>query len=368
MGMSTGQVIALVAVLVLAFGGLTAYGVNKLSTISTETQTETTETIVKSDFCSNNPKLDLNARLYDALATTTAYLNGTLYLKNLDTGSVTTQTISVGATNSAFTTLSDVLQCTSEKGYEVYVQTAQDTNNANGVFKITPDMLQQDPVEITIDASQHSLLKVKAYDMDARANLYGANSRGAKTGGDNTTDFVNVNASVEVFTTSTGTAKTIAANGFLKYELTFEPQSANQAGGKEALFAMNIADDSNADDWDPATLYLKQDGVMLSEAALSANDVVALNAYEKVYKAAHPVGMTADGDLMSQSTVEFYVKTQSGINADFDPRMRYVELGDYQGQKTDTRNTILTGVGFRDDSSRTAVGSATSQTILFDIS
>lgn len=321
------------------------------------------EDVGTNSFCAKNPKIDLNIRIQDTLQSSLTYQPATIYMKNLDTGSIITHSVSASST---FTSITGNMTCTNPKGYKLWIQTGQDGINGGEPYTITPDMLKQNPVEVTMYGTNHTKIKVKAYDDDEKANLYIHNSSYTD---DNTTSFysfTSTNIALNVSTAAAGTAKTVGTDGFLDYEFTLSPVTANEQAGEGAYLAVNIADDSNVDDWEADTLEITFDGMALSEATgISSNDIVALNAYEKIYKLPYAVGTDANGNLKTQHKLTFYLQSQSGVNPDFSPVIRYVEIGDYQSQKD--ASDVQEGIAFRDDSSRTAVGSASVQTLTIKV-
>lgn len=359
--MKTGSVVAIIgsiaAIVIVALGVVTDW------TYSTATVADTTSFVTQvatDDFCANNPGVDLNVRIQDRLASSLTYQPATIYIKNLETGSIVTQAVTGSST---FTTATDAFKCTNKKGYELSIRADQDGVNSDEKVIITADMLQQDPVEVTMYTTNNSLLSVKAYDNDEKAKVwcYDDDVGGSTQGG-----FENVNGTFNCDSTTNATAKVIGADGFIDWTFTIKTVTANEQFGEGSYIAVNYADDTNADDWEGDTLELVWDGIALSEASAAANDIIALNAYEKVFKLPYSPGVDASGNLKTQHSLSFYIQTQSGVNADFDPVIRFVEIGDYQSQKD--ASLILEGVGFRDDSSRTAIGSATASTITIDVS
>ena len=324
-----------------------------MSVTETENQKEGVPSITgQENFCANNPSLDLGIRALDVLSATTDYDLAPFYLKNLETGTIVQYTIDDAS--GVFDTFANALKCGNTKGYEIYVMTTQDGFNAvQEVISISSDELFQDPVEKTIKVSEHTAIKVKAYNEDLRESL----------GASSSTAYQNVPATFDE-TGTTPVAITIGTDGYLDIELTLAPQSANMASGKSAYLCLNYADDSNVDDWEQSSIDISFEGKALSEATLTANDAMTLSAYEKCYTLPHPVGMNG-GEYDSVSVVKLYMESQSAVNPDFDPVLRYVEVGDYQSTKDD--NMMLTGVVSQDNSARTALGTATPQLITIDI-
>ena len=357
----TGVVLAILGVMIVAAGFyfLVDYKLDQFVTVGapqsvvTSTDGAQGSTAGEENFCANNPDLDMEVRVKNALSTSGEYQNGTLYVRNLATGTIKEQTIS-GTAAGSFTDMTNILKCGNSAGYELYLKTTQDGFNA-GTETVTIEAsgLFADPVEVTLTGSKHSLVKVKAYDNDLRQNMYA----------DNSADYDTLPASFN----ETGATDpiTVDADGFLDVSFTMAPATPNEAAGREAVLCVNYADDSNQDDWDQDSISLTYEGSSLSEVALSANDVKALSAYESCYALPHPVGMSAAGKYDSISDLRFYIASQAGINPDFDPVIRYVELGTYLS--VDDDSMVLTGVGARDNTARTFVGSATASLITLDI-
>ncbi|MFC1754481.1 hypothetical protein ACFL96_13990 [Thermoproteota archaeon] len=322
-----------------------------------EVQQENTEAIITatsdSSFCANNPDLDLNARILDTLASSKTYLNGTLLLKNLDTGSVTEQSIT-GGKASTFTSLSNVLKCTSVAGYEVYLK-YDATVNSDNMFEITPDMLKQDPVEITVPASMYSQYKVKCYDNDLKTNCVNKSDNA-------TTWFVGLTTTY-VATTTTGFS--VNADEIIDVTLTLAPATSSRAKGTGTIIAIDTEDSSNLDDFDESLTLVSWDGVILEEATgLSENELRALNSYEHIYKVDEGIGMDAEGNKKSSAQLRVRLEAESGASAkSFDPVIKIIGTGDYESQKT---NDILRDIGFKDDSSRTEL--VTAQTVTLQVS
>ena len=349
--MGTGALFAVLAVIALLVVGGFAFVYMKVSeapTTATGADLEIVELSNKGEFCANNPGLDLSVRVQDMLQdTSVSYMNATLYIKNLDTGSIVEQSVTTGGT-SAFTTIQNAFSCVNPAGYEIYVK-GTGSANSDGVISVTPAMLISDPVELTVQGSQYVLAKVKGYDNNDKSKL--------KSTADNSTDYVVTLTST--FYENDATVFDGTADQSIDVTFTLQPNATNKAKGTGLIIAVNTEDESNINDWDESSVIVEFDGVELSEADLSANEVKALSAYEKVYKVMDTIGMKADGTRDTESTIRFYVNTESGQASDFDPVIKIVALGDYQSNKDP--NAILTGVGFQDDTSRTEL--YTAQTI-----
>lgn len=359
-GMSTKNIGWMVVAVLLLVAGIFLAG--KLGSFSTvESQKEIVQVQGNNEFQSTNPSVDLNVRIQDTLATTVAYINGTIYVKNLDTGSITSYSITAANANGAFDNEANIMKSTSKNGYEIWVQSDADDYNSDSKTVITAEMLKQDPVEVTIKGTKHTLTKFKAYDSDAKASLYGDLSDS-----DNSTDYITHNGTtITITTTATLTGKTVGADGFIDYEFTIAPVTANEQNGNGGVICVNYADDTDVNDWDGDTLELTFDGTVLSETSLSDNDKIALNSYEKCFGLPYSVGTNSNGGVKSQHKLKFYLQSASGVNPDFDPTLRLIGLGDYQSQKDASK--MLEGVLFQDNTARTALDSASTQVVSLTI-
>jgi len=356
----------LIVTLVAVVGGLLAFGSGALSfedggvSVGTDDSTETT-VAAASSFCVQNAQLDLDVRVKDALSTSASYLNGTAYLKNMDTGSIQEQTLTAGGTT-AFTTLSGAIECTSEDGYMLYIK-ADGTLNSDGAVEIPSSLFTKKTVELsTIEVSNWAPFKSKGYDNVAKANI--------RVNGSDATASVNgtgyTEAQSEIFASSTISRDFLGdADSVLDVTFTIRPNATSQAYGEGLIIALDTEDSSNVNDWDEDLVEVYFNGVLLSEADLSANDVKALSASELIYEVtSETIGASlASGDLERdvESTLRLVMQTTSGNAADFDPVINIVAVGDYLSDEDDS--VILENVGFRDDSSRTQLYSAQSITL-----
>ena len=342
-------------IIVMLVIGLSIFGIRNAMSVG---QTGEAQDIVISQavsdgsFCANNPTVDLKLRIQDALSLNEVdYINGsTIYLKDLETNSITEHTITG---DHSFTTLADALKCTNTKGYEIYGKATGEFNSF-GRITIEATALKQDPVEIDFKATGYSLYKVKGYDNEARENI--------KQTSDNSTDYVS--SATSIFQASTGSAFTGTADELIDIEFLIKPVTIDEAKGFSSMYiVLNTEDESNLADWDESQVFLYLDGKQLTEATgLSENELRALSSYEKLYKVDQVVGMIGeikDPDMK----LRIQLLSESGQASDFDPVIKIVALGDFQSVKD--ASVILQNVGFKDDSSRTEL--FTAQTITINV-
>ena len=307
-------------------------------------------------YCAQNPNIDLNINILDKLATSVSYVNGTVYLVDLDTNTITPNSITTA--DGSFQALSDVLNCQTTKGYIVYLKTTAGTMNAaEAPITITREQILKGSVKVTLLATQYSRSTVSVYDLQNKQTMATAASTTAA-------------ASLPVTFNRTGATSNISVgtNGYLKVELTLSTENASRADGKDAMLCVKYADDTSPNDWDGSTVALTQDGKALASAARNANDAIALSAYQQCYMMANPVGKVGVGDdakVQAQTLVDFYIHSTASVAPYFDPILKIVQLGDYQS--TVSRSQMLTGVGFQDNAARTALGTATTETVTFAV-
>jgi len=247
--MNTTWLIVAVIVMAIALVAV-AFNVGDTETtgaVITEAVTESGD----NEFCANNPGLDGKVRIRDGLATTKSYLNATLLVQNKDTGSIVESSVTGGGTTS-FTTLSNLFDCKSKTGYDVFIK-GTGTANSDGKAEITPEMLKQDPVEFEIVATQYTPYKVKCYDEDEKAKCY-----------DNAGSQAFVTSLASRFNASDATSWSTSVNDEIDITLTIQPNVSNQAKGKGLMIAINTEDESNLDDFDETLTQVWLDGVAIS--------------------------------------------------------------------------------------------------------
>jgi hypothetical protein len=334
------------------FGGLAFFSA---SDSSSEKDVELLTQATQSDFCSNNPKLDLDIRIKDLLSSTGAYINGsTIYVTDMDSGA-TVEYVVAGGTTGSFDTETDALRCGDAFAEGVaYIINIKGTGDysSDGTIELSKSDLYEDPVPLTFGSTLYTPFKVKGYDEDAKSKIYTSA---------NSTDYVTSLTSTFYYSTSS-TAWTIGADGSLDVTFTLAPNSSSETKGEAIYVAVDLADDSNLDDWDVDTLEVTYDGVTLSQATLSENEGKALQTYDAVYLIENPIGMKGSA---KDSEVDMRVQVTSGdaINPDFDPVIKIVALGDFKSTKSDE---VLEGVGFQDSSARTELYTAQTITLSVD--
>lgn len=345
-GMWKGVALTLIVVVALSFIGSMFF-----SASNTGVQTDKNGNVVVSgSFCSDNPTKTLKLRVSDELSSTGAYINGsTVYITDLNSGATTEATITGGTTGS-FTTVKTDIKCGAPEGYEVSLKATGEYASADKLV-ITPEELASSVtiLEKTMSATLYSPVKVKVYDEDAKAKAYDSA---------NSTDYVT--SLTGTFYSATGsTPWTIGTDGSLDLTFTFAPNTSAETKGEAMYIAIDLADDSNIDDWDEDSLQITYDGATLSAVSLSENELKALSSYEKVFKVENPVGMKG-GVKDTEVDMRLQLQSGDGINPDFDPVVKVVALGDFKSTKSDS---VLEGIGFQDNSARTELYSAQTFTV-----
>lgn len=339
-------VVVAVVILAIAVASL-SFNLKDSATSGQDIQT-IAQTGGKAQFCANNPALDLNVRVRDSLSSSRSYMeNATILIQNLDTGSIVSHTVGDGT--SSFSTVSNVFDCNSEKGYDIYVQ-AGGNFNSDDVTRIRADDLSRTPVEVTIDASLYSGYKVRAYDNVEKLRLTEATT--------NSTDYIETNDVVF----NSGVAGVTFSNNTEAMDVTFTlaPITNNRAKGTGLLIALSTEDASHIEDFDESLTQVWFNGMLLKEATdLSEHELRALNGYEIIYRVDDTIGMDSKGSKVSQSTLRVFLQPESeATSKSFNPVIKIVALGDYESMRGDE---VLKSVGFRDDASRTEL--YTAQTI-----
>jgi hypothetical protein len=162
-------------------------------------------------------------------------------------------------------------------------------------------------------------------------------------------------------TTGNDTAVTLGSDETADYRIEIRTNSTQKEFGHGAYIAIDTEDSSNTADVDEDTVEVIVNGQVLTDisSTLPGNDVSALSTSELIYK-------VEPGIIRQQTTtIDLEFTPESGTNPDFDVLVRFVPLGNYQDD--DNPNEILTGVGFRTDSSRTAILDTTINAIKLQI-
>ncbi len=346
-----GWAFAVIALLVVGLL-VTSLNVSNTETATSQVTKEVIQASTESDFCANNPSLDAKIRIQDALNTSRGYVSGTVLIENMDTGSIIEHSITGGSVN--FTTISNLYDCKSEKGYRLYVK-GDGTLNSDGTIDITPEMLQRDPIETTILSSQYASYKVSCYDNVEKGKCKDTTS--ASTG-----YAVSLTAS---FNSSSANFSADVAD-VIDVTFTLAPNVSNMAKGKGLIIAVDSEDSSNLDDFDESLSTVTFDGVVLEECSktISANELRALSTYESIFCTKNTIGMNAAGDKITQSKLDLYLEAEAGAaSKSFDPVIKIVALGDYTSDDSDQ---VLTDIGFRDNPARTELYSAQTITLVVD--
>lgn len=303
------------------------------------------------NICAENLNIDGKFRVQDKLASSTKYLAGTIYVQNLDNGVIT----EVTGNSSGFATSSNIYDCLNEAGYEVSVKTEQDTYNAvEEIATITPTEIRKGIPKTTLKGSNHSLIKAKGYDLDARASMFNST---------NSTDYTTLSGGLSLYCINGSGDCARNYGDFFDLEFTLKPVTASEASGKNLLVAVNYKDETDTSDWNGDSLAIYWDGVKVEEFTPVSNDISALSGYEKYYIMPYPVGMDSNRKVTGSNKLRFYLEatSDSGVTVDFEPVVRFVALGDYLDDDDPTK--ILRSVGFRTDASLTEIGSASTSTI-----
>lgn len=345
--------IVLVALLVV--GG--AYFLAKDQKLIGQETLTTKEVVVAgatSEFCANNPAIDLEWRVINEEASSVTYLPTTIYIEELDANG---KTVSIqeanGGGSSTRTDSTDVLKC--NKAHNIYIRSNQDNVTTLATpFKLSAADVLQDPVRIDLKTANFSALEVRVFDIidDGYVDTN-------ETLDNTTTDFEGVNESVYFISTTSDTAKTVAADDDYALKVELKTTTSDAKFGSKTLICVDNANDANSNDWDEPTVTFKGAGLKDMRSSLSSNDLLALVSYEYCYD----LGIALHDSI---ETVRFDMDTGAGVNPDYDWSFKAVALGVYEDDKNP--GTILSGVGFRTNAARTELATGTSHRFHFDVS
>lgn len=338
-------IIAAVVVVALAAIGSVMWSTGAFSVTDGTSDDDSSVGSGKAEFCANNPSLDLAMRIEDGLASSKDYMNGTVYVQDLSDNSIVEY--SINSASGDFADVSNALDCTNEDGYKVWVKADEDNINSDGVVEITADELSSDPVKKEMDASRFSAFKVKVYDNNDRSKVEDDSE---------STDYV-------AGTDLTFSAFDGSSADSLDLEMTFRPNTTSRAFGEKMYIAIDTEDENNLADWDETLTLVEFNGQELKEATLSDNEARAMNSYEHVFALPESIGIDAEGVKDSESVLRMYLEPEADETSnDYDVTVRLVPRGEVESTETDK---ILEDVGFKDDSSRTAL--YTEHTITFPV-
>jgi len=198
-------------------------------------------------------------------------------------------------------------------------------------------------INLKLGVEQHGVLTFKVYDNeDARYAYDTADADNTVFEADGTTFTDGDNA----------TAFVVGANGYVDFTVYVKGGDDTDFEDAYVLVALELP----VTEWDkPSVNY---DGLTLTDVktnGLTADETVALNTYEYVYK--------VDKDMLADiHKLNFYVESISGVNPSTDIQIDFFSAGNYL-------KTSGTGIGVgthKDDSSKTVV--FTVQDVTVDIS
>ena len=328
---------------------LSIYGYQKLqSSLGAPTGGEVGKVdITTSNFCANNPTIDLHARCRDVNTQTANYRNCTVYLKDTTENSLTTATVDIGG-SSNYDTISNALKC--GHSYEVYVQTVntttddKDTGSATSApVKISAQDTQTGFVERTFDVVQLDGIEMRLKDLNDDAYVLNQTSNSDTQAkewthiqGGTTTYFYN----------TTSNNNNVGQSEDVKLQLELKTQSADRQCGLDSNYlCIDSASTGNLTDWNTPSVTMN--GAALSPiTTFVGQDDKALGDYENCYTIGK---ITEDVKYIGIS-----LTPQSGIDPDQWPTVKIVCTGIVEDDQNP--GVLLIGAGFKTDSSRTEFG------------
>jgi hypothetical protein len=318
------------------------------------------EDLTQSEFCVNNPLVNLEYRNKDMESTTTLYLTGDVYYQDLDSKSISTATID---NPRGYDSHSDVLEC--GKTYKVWWKQAgsgyTDNTTISDAVVITA---KNEKNYVEMEGHQISYPKFRVYDLEDEgwvSDASGYSGASYKTYASN--------PALHYDSTTNVTAKTIGANDVLHYRIEVASNTSDYRFGDDVIMLLDIEDSSNVNDWDESETIIKWNG-----ASLDVKDVTGggLNADEQVKWSAYEQYVLIPGGFDDATTqeIELYLKaSEDGSDTcDDDPIIQFaMRTGDGAGYLSDDDpNAIVTSSAVRDDTSQTMMSGVVQQ-ITFDV-
>lgn len=337
-----------VTIIAVLFVGAIIGGSQLLSVADQEEEigeTDVSQGAPRAEFCTQNPDLDLELRVRDMLASTKSYMNATVLMQDLDSGAI--QELDVDDATGDYVTFSDALDCLNPEGYAFYIK-GDDPVNSNGVFRIEAEDLNRGTIQHTFETSKFGHFQLKVYDEDDRSEVEEISS--------GSTEYTtNTTAEFGPFDGSSADA--------LDVSIDLRPVTNGEAFGEMMYIAIDTEDESNLADWDEALTTVMYNGEELSEATgLSENELRAMNAQEHIYALPESIGVDADGNKVQESLLRVMLEPEADETSnDYDVTIKFIARGDVESTETDE---VLENVGFEDDSSRTALYTAQTATLV----
>jgi len=325
-GMGVFIVLGVVAIL-----GILGFVAVKLGTLGTAVP-GTPGTEPQTNFCANNPDVDMEITWINQLNDTLGTVCQTYAIIDKTSGIVTTDTATgCGANSNSF---DDTNSLVCGHAYDIVSTSTSGGFNSGFSVSLSSAETMSDPVRVDAKSYEYSPLQMRFKDLNDDAYL--------ATNRSDATEFyewqqTGFNSSVE----------TVGQGQSFGFQLDMRTNSADRQCGTGAFAAIDYKDGSNTDDWvEPTTTASGQ--TITEGAGIAANDRQALADFDAFYLLPYTIGET---------TKELRFDMQTGSqNPDFDPTVRVCCLGTRQSD--DNKNVILgqaAPVAFRDDSARTVL-------------
>jgi len=348
--MSGGHIVALVLIILAAFGGL-MYFMNKQSATAAK---EVTERVAETaaDNCPDDGDTSLKITVYNLLNETgSESYDVTMYILGEDGGIVETIT---DTTTPATTTIDCGYDYTikaiaadgaSGDNSQILSLLAKPTNSdakvEDGVIKFSAD---RSNMNLKVGMEQHGTLQFKLYDNEDARYAY-------DTGDSSNTDWET--DGVTFRDGDNATAFSIGSGGFL--DLTLKVKGVQTDTDFQDAYVL-IAVEAPVDKWNEPSV--KWDGKTLediSDSGLTSYEDKKLSSYEYVYKITDSI----EDDIFD---LDFYMEACAGCDPTADVEIDFFAAGNYLST---SGVEVKTGAA-KDDSSNTVV--YTTQDVTIDVS
>ena len=311
-------------------------------------------------FCSNNPSVNLDLRCEDILTTGTNGLNCTVAIVDTDSGIVTEHTIDTADAATTRDTITDAITCGANVEIGI-ISTLNSINSDKNSFKkytATKDLAtdagkqqhtQRDPIKYDADATEQSNVRVRVYDLNARAYSYnGSVDTTADT--DRTVFLALAGGALNISSSTVNTSFDIDASDNLHLQIEVKTVTSDEQFCESAgLWVDHLDTDSTADDFKMPVVRVDNVEVKDSKDSQPDQDASANNGFDAFFN----LGKT----IRDSSVFLDYEQTaETGNDPDNDIILRFT------GSGIDTKsgtNTALVGkdkfTSHNTDTSRTAL-------------
>jgi len=323
-------------------------------------------------FRTQNPSVNLDARVEDSIATGTNGLNASLVIKDENGAAITTHTINTADSSTTRDTFTDVIRAGGD--VEIGIITTQNTINSNrlsfkryapsralaeaaGLSSSQNTLL--DPVKYDGETTKYSPLQCRAFDVIEDAFVANGTPES-----DTSKNFIRLDVTGVNFTSTTiNSTKDIDASDSFVYKFQCKTVTADsQFGESSGLWIDHLDSDSTADDFeDVPSVTFKGVDVPESKGSAADQDKSANTAFDVFYN-------LGDAIKDKQLDIEVAVDPKSSEDPDFDMTLRLVGSG-IAVKSGDTSSLIGRDsfVAYNTDTAKTQLATSTNNQMIVDI-